>query len=484
MRSDGRVRGIQPVARYPLTPTLSRKGRGRHDNGAGMPKYDFDMFTIGAGSGGVASSRRAGSYGARVAICEESRVGGTCVIRGCVPKKLLVYGAQFADAFADSVGFGWTPQLPRFDWTKLIANKDIEIDRLNHIYKDLLANSGVALFEAHGRLIDPHTVEVAGKRYTAAHILIATGAHPVVPDVPGIEHAITSNEALDLPALPRRIVIVGGGYIAVEFAGIFASLGSAVTIIIRGEELLNGFDDDSRGVTILARTNVTRIAGEPGGLVVTTNVGQELTADTVMFATGRRPNTRGLGLTDIGVVLDSDGAVVVDEWSRTSVSNIYAIGDVTNRLNLTPVAIAEGRALAETLFNANPMSVDHETVPTAVFSQPPIGAVGLTERKARQRFGAVDVYRTRFKPMKNILAGRDERTLMKLVVDGQSDRVLGCHMVGADAPEIIQGIAIALKCGATKAQFDRTIGIHPSAAEEFVTMREKVPELVTVAAAG
>src|SRR6266851_7536732 len=324
-----------------------------------MPKYDFDMFTIGAGSGGVASSRRAGSYGARVAICEESRVGGTCVIRGCVPKKLLVYGAQFADAFADSIGFGWT---------KLIANKDIEIDRLNQIYKDLLANSGVALFETHGRLLDPHTVEVAGKRYTAAHILIATGAHPVVPDVPGIEHAITSNEALDLPALPRRIVIVGGGYIAVEFAGIFAGLGSAVTMVIRSEELLNGFDDDvrvalalemrSRGVTILARTNVTRIAGEPGGLVVTTNVGQELTADTVMFATGRRPNTRGLGLTDIGVVLDSTGAVVVDEWSRTSVPNIYAVGDVTDRLNLTPVAIAEGRALAETLFNANPMSVD------------------------------------------------------------------------------------------------------------------------------
>ncbi len=458
-----------------------------------MPKYDFDMFTIGAGSGGVASSRRAGSYGARVAICEESRVGGTCVIRGCVPKKLLVYGAQFADAFADSVGFGWAPQLPSFDWTKLIANKDLEITRLNHIYKDLLANAQVALFETHGTLIDPHTVEVGGQRYTAAHILIATGAHPVVPDVPGIEHAITSNEALDLPALPRHIVIVGGGYIAVEFAGIFAGLGSAVTVVIRGEELLNGFDDDvrialaleirSRGITILARTNVTRIAGEPGSLTVTTNVGQELSADTVMFATGRRPNTRGLGLTDIGVVLDSAGAVVVDEWSRTSVPNIYAVGDVTDRLNLTPVAIAEGRALAETLFNANPMSVDHETVPTAVFSQPPIGAVGLTERRARQLFGAVDVYRTRFKPMKNILAGRDERTLMKLIVDRESDRVLGCHMVGADAPEIIQGLAIALKCGATKAQFDSTIGIHPSTAEEFVTLREKVPEPAAIKAA-
>src|SRR6266851_8207729 len=458
-----------------------------------MPKYDFDLFTIGAGSGGVAASRRAGSYGARVAICEESRVGGTCVIRGCVPKKLLVYGAQFADAFADSVGFGWEPHLPSFDWAKLIAAKDVEIDRLNLIYKKLLADANVTLMEAHGRIVDKHTVEVGGERYRAKHILIATGAHPVVPDVPGIKHVITSNEALDLPALPRRIVIVGGGYIAVEFAGIFAGLGSAVTMVIRSEELLNGFDDDvrvalalemrSRGVTILARTNVTRIAGEPGGLIVTTNVGQELTADTVMFATGRRPNTRALGLTDIGVVLDSTGAVVVDEWSRTSVPNIYAVGDVTDRLNLTPVAIAEGRALAETLFNANPMSVDHETVPTAVFSQPPIGAVGLTERRARQRFGAVDVYRTRFKPMKNILAGRDERTLMKLVVDRQSDRVLGCHMVGADAPEIIQGVAIALQCGATKGQFDRTIGIHPSAAEEFVTMRERVPEPVAGAAA-
>jgi glutathione reductase (NADPH) len=459
-----------------------------------MPnKYDFDLFTIGAGSGGVAASRRAGSYGARVAICEESRVGGTCVIRGCVPKKLLVYGAQFADAFADSVGFGWTPHLPEFDWSKLIAAKDAEIDRLNLIYKKLLADSGVALFETHGRLIDPHTVEVAGKRYTAERILIATGAHPVVPDVPGIEHAITSNEALDLPALPRRIVIVGGGYIAVEFAGIFAGLGSAVTLVIRGEELLNGFDDDvrvalalemrARGVTILARTNITRIAGEPGDLTLTTHIGEELAADTVMFATGRRPNTRGLGLADLGIVLDSKGAVVVDEWSRTSLPNIYAVGDVTDRLNLTPVAIAEGRALAETLFNANPISIDHETVPTAVFSQPPIGTVGLTERHARQRFGAVDVYRTRFKPMKNILAGRDERTMMKLVVDRASDRVLGCHMVGADAPEILQGLAIALKCGATKAQFDRTIGIHPSAAEEFVTLRERVPEPAVVSAA-
>ncbi len=458
-----------------------------------MAKYDFDMFTIGAGSGGVASSRRAGSYGARVGICEESRVGGTCVIRGCVPKKLLVYGAQFADAFADSVGFGWEPHMPKFDWRTLIANKDVEIDRLNGIYKKLLADSKVALFESHGRLIDPHTVELGGgKRVTAETILIATGAHPVVPDVPGVEHAITSNEAFHLEALPRRIVIVGGGYIAVEFAGIFATLGAEVTLIIRGDDLLRGFDDDirvalalemrARGITIHPRCHVTAIERTRAGLAIATSQGEAISADQIMYATGRRPNTRELGLAEIGVRLDEKGAVAVDEWSRTALPNIYAIGDVTDRLNLTPVAIAEGRALAETLFNDNPMNVDHETVPTAVFSQPPVGTVGLTERAARARHGAVDVYRTRFKPMKNILAGRDERTMMKLVVDRASDRVRGCHMVGADAPEIIQGLAIALKCGATKRQFDRTIGIHPSAAEEFVTMREKAPEPVATAA--
>jgi glutathione reductase (NADPH) len=458
-----------------------------------MPnKYDFDLFTIGAGSGGVAASRRAGSYGARVAICEESRVGGTCVIRGCVPKKLLVYGSQFADAFADSVGFGWERHLPGFDWAKLIAAKDAEIDRLNLIYKKLLSDSGVALFESHGRIVDEHTVEVGGERYRAKHILIATGGHPIVPDIPGIKHVITSNEALDLAELPRSIVIVGGGYIAVEFAGIFASLGSEVTLIIRGEELLNGFDDDvraclafemrARGITIHARCHVTGIAGERGDLAITTSHGHQIAAEEIMFATGRRPNTRNLGLAEAGIRFDANGAITVDERSRTSVRSIYAVGDVTDRLNLTPVAIAEGRALAETLFNDNLMIVDHETVPTAVFSQPPIGTVGLTEAQARARFPAVDIYRTRFKPMKNILAGRDERTMMKLVVDRESDRVLGCHMVGADAPEITQGLAVALKCGATKKQFDRTIGIHPSAAEEFVTLREKVPDPVAKAA--
>jgi glutathione reductase (NADPH) len=451
-----------------------------------MPSYDFDLFTIGAGSGGVAASRRAGSYGARVAICEESRTGGTCVIRGCVPKKLLVYGSSFADAFADAPGFGWERVRPRFDWAKLIRAKDAEIARLEEIYKNLLESSGVTRIEGRGRLVDPHTVEVAGRRYTAAHVLIATGAHPVVPAVPGIEAAITSNEALDLEALPRRIIIVGGGYIAVEFAGIFASLGTEVTLVIRGEELLTGFDDDvrttlalemrARGVEIRARTEIVRIEKGPGGVTATTQLGEEIGADIIFYATGRRPNTRGIGLEEVGVRLTETGAVEVDEWSRTSVPNIWAVGDVTDRLNLTPVAIAEGRALVETLFNDNPTKPDHTNVPTAVFSQPPVGTVGLTERQARAAYGEIDVYRTRFKPMRNTLAGREERTMMKLVVDRATDRVLGCHMVGADAPEIIQGFAVALKCGATKRQFDQTIGIHPTSAEEFVTMREKVPE--------
>ncbi len=451
-----------------------------------MATYDFDMFTIGAGSGGVASSRRAGSYGARVAICEDSRVGGTCVIRGCVPKKLLVYGAQFADAFADAAGYGWHVAPPVHDWAALIAAKDREIGRLEGIYRKLLSDANVTLVEGRARLVDAHTVEVGGKRYTAANVLIATGAHPVMPAIPGIEHAITSNEALDLVKLPRRIVIVGGGYIAVEFAGIFHGIGAEVTLVIRGEELLRGFDDDirvtlaqelrNRGIAIRARTDVTRIEKRGSGVDLSLSKGDTLSADLVMYATGRHPNTRGLGLEEIGVRVGKANAVMVDEWSRSAVPHIYAIGDVTDRLNLTPVAIAEGRALAETLFNNNPINVDHANVATAVFSQPPIGTVGLTERTAREKYGAVDIYRTRFRPMKHTLSGREEGTMMKLVVDRRSDRVLGCHMVGADAPEIIQGLAIALKCGATKRQFDQTIGIHPTAAEEFVTMREKLPD--------
>jgi glutathione reductase (NADPH) len=450
-----------------------------------MARYDFDMITLGAGSGGVASSRRAGSYGAKVAIVEESRIGGTCVLRGCVPKKLLVYGAQFADAFADAAGFGWSVAPPTFDWPALIAAKNKELDRLEQIYVNMLKNSGVEIIEGSGVLVDPHTIEVAGRPYTAETILIATGGHPTVPQIPGIEHVISSNEALDLPKLPRKIVIVGGGYIAVEFAGIFRGFGSEVVEIIRREDLLHGFDDDlrialaqemrGRGIEIHTRANVTRIERDRReGYTVFTSHGQEISADLVMYATGRGPNTRGLGLDAVGVKTNDKGAVLVDEWQKTNLPNIYAVGDVTDRLNLTPVAIAEGRAIAETLYNDNPIRMDHADVPTAVFSNPPIGTVGLSEEQARKQYGDdVDVYCARFRPMKNTLSGRDERTFMKLVVDGRSDRVLGCHMLGPDAPEIIQGLAIAVKCGASKRMFDQTVGIHPSAAEEFVTMREK-----------
>jgi glutathione reductase (NADPH) len=450
-----------------------------------MPRYDYDLLTIGAGSGGVAGTRRAGAYGARTAICEEWRIGGTCVLRGCVPKKLLVYGVQFADAFADAAGFGWTVPPASFDWPSLIAAKDREIGRLSQIYVNMLNNSGVEMIDGRGVVVDPHTIEIAGRTYTAERILVAVGGHPTVPAIPGIEHVISSNEALDLPALPRRIVIVGGGYIAVEFAGIFAGFGCEVVQIIRREELLYGFDDDlrvalavemrNRGIEIHTRTQVARIEqAAAGGYSVFTAIGQEISADIVMYATGRKPNTRGLGLAEAGVKLDDNGAVVVDEWQRSTVPSIYAVGDVTDRINLTPVAIAESRAIAETLFNNNPVKMDHADVPSAVFSQPPIGTVGLSEEQARRKYGEVDIYCARFKPMKNTLAGRDERTFVKLVVEPRSDRVLGCHMLGTDAPEIVQGLAIAIKCGATKQQFDQTVGIHPSAAEEFVTLREKL----------
>ena len=448
-----------------------------------MPRYDFDLFTIGAGSGGVAGTRRAGAYGARTAICEELRVGGTCVLRGCVPKKLLVYGSQFAEAFADAPGFGWTVPEATHDWGSLIAAKDKELDRLHQIYINMLNNAKVQIIDGRGVVVDPHTVEVNGKRYTAENILVATGGWPETPKLPGIEHVISSNEALDLKERPRRIVIVGGGYIAVEFAGIFNGFGSEVVEIIRQPELLRGFDEDLRthlsgemrirGLDIRGNTQVERIDKTGAGYTVTTTAGAKIETDCVMYATGRAPNTKGLGLAELGVAMEPNGAVKVDEWQRTSVKSIYAVGDVTDRINLTPVAIAESRAIAETLYNNNPIRMDHHDVPSAVFSQPPIGTVGLTEEQARKQYGEVDIYQARFKPMKNTLSGRDERTFMKLVVDARSDRVVGCHMLGPDAPEIIQGLAIAIKCGATKKQFDATVGIHPSAAEEFVTMRDK-----------
>ena len=451
-----------------------------------MAQYDFDLFTIGAGSGGVAGSRRAASYGARVAICEDSRWGGTCVIRGCVPKKLLVYGAHFADDLQDAESYGWRVTGKAFDWPSLIAAKNKEIDRLEGIYRRILIEPGVKLIEGRGRLIDPHTVEVAGKRYTAANILVATGGHPVTPAIPGIEQVISSNEALDLPALPKRIVIVGSSYIAVEFAGIFSTLGAETHLVYRGEEVLRGFDHDvratvgenfrHRGLHLHPRTEIARIEKSGKGFKLATKAGGTLEADVVMYATGRAPNTKGFGLEEAGVKLAPDGRVAVDEWSRSSVPHIYAVGDVANGINLTPVAIYEARALAETLFHDNKMKLERVNIPTAVFTIPPVGSVGLSEEQARAQYGAVDVYHARFRPLKHTLTGRKERTMMKLVVDRKSDRVLGCHMVGDDAPEIMGGLALALICGATKKQFDRTIGIHPTAAEEFITMREKTPE--------
>ena len=449
-----------------------------------MARYDYDLITIGAGSGGVRATRLAGGYGARVAIVEKSRVGGTCVMRGCVPKKLLVYSAHFAEDFEDAHGFGWTPGTPTFDWPTLIARKNTELDRLEGVYNRILRDNNVALLEGTARLVDPHTVEVDGVAYTAEKVLVACGGWPSLPDIPGIDAVITSNEALDLPELPKRVVIVGGGYIAVEFAGIFNALGAQVTEIIRADNILRGFDADVRGclvaemekkgVTIRRDTVVQSIEHGGGGYTLRLGDGSLIDTDLVMYATGRRPNTVGLGLEEAGVQLSKAGAVVVDEWNRSSVDSVFALGDCTDRVQLTPVAIAEGQAFAQTFFNDAPTVTDYDNIPSAVFSQPPVGTVGLTEQAAQAR-GPVDVYVSRFRPMKHTLSGRDEQTMMKLIVDPATDRVVGCHMVGADAPEIIQGVAIALKCGATKAQFDATIGIHPTAAEEFVTLRTKRP---------
>ncbi|MEI8394595.1 MAG: glutathione-disulfide reductase [Rhodospirillaceae bacterium] len=449
-------------------------------------QLDFDMITIGAGSGGVASSRRAASYGAKVAIFEDSRVGGTCVIRGCVPKKLLMYGGQFRDFFEDAGGYGWTlGETPAFNWPTLIARKNAEIDRLNGIYIDMLGKAGVTLVQHRARLVGPGTVEAGGTLYRAKTILIATGGRPTKLPIPGIEHAITSDDLLELPTLPGRLLVIGGGYIGIEFASICRAMGAEVEIVIRGEHILNGFDDDIRTaleVEMRRRGIVTHSGIHPmaleklgrGGLRLTGRKGQIFDADQVLCATGRHPNIAGLGLDQAGVATTRDGAIIVGEGSRTSVPGIYAVGDVTNRMNLTPVAIAEGRALAETLFNANPMQVNYDNVPTAVFSTPAIGTVGLSEQQARARGLKIDIYRTGFRPMKHTLSGREERVLIKLVVEQGSERVLGCHMLGNDGPEIVQGLAVALNCGATKADFDRTIGLHPSAAEEFVTLREKV----------
>jgi glutathione reductase (NADPH) len=448
--------------------------------------YDYDLFTIGGGSGGVRASRMAAQYGAKVALAEERYLGGTCVNVGCIPKKLLVYASEFSEAFADCAGFGWTLGERNFNWSTLIANKDREIARLNGVYEKILTDNGVRILRARATIADPHTVVVGNERYTARYILVATGGWPTTPSIPGGELAITSNEAFFLPQFPARAIVVGGGYIGLEFAGIFHGLGAKVSVVHRGDLFLRGFDEDvrralavemdKRGIELRFNRKVERIEKLPRGIRATLNDGAALEADLIMFATGRTPHTHNLGLEQAGVRLNHEGAVAVDPYSCSSVPNIYAVGDCTDRMQLTPVAIAEGQAVAETLFNGNPKTPDYENVPTAVFSQPPIGTVGLTEFEARERYRAIDVYKSSFRPLKHTLSSRDEHSFMKLVVDRETDRVLGCHMVGTDAGEIIQGLAIALKCDATKAQFDATIGIHPTAAEEFVTMRNKSVE--------
>lgn len=456
-------------------------------NGNGTaPKPDFDLFVIGAGSGGVRAARIAASHGARVAIAEEYRVGGTCVIRGCVPKKLMVYASRVPDELRDAAGFGWTTAEPKFDWPTLIANKDREIARLESAYRSTLSKNGVTLFQSRAVVEAPGRLYLArtGETVTASVVLVATGARPHLdPTIPGIEHAITSNEAFHLERQPRRVVVVGGGYIAVEFAGIFAGLGSETTIVHRGDKLLRGFDEDMRdelmtayrhrGIKLALGTRLHAIAKTRDGLAVTLQSGEEIACDAVMVATGRLPNTEGLGLERAGVVLGPNGRVVVDADSRSSVASIYAVGDVTDRVNLTPVAIREGHAFADYLFGSKTWSADYDMIPTAVFSTPEIGTVGMTEDAARKARPKIDIYKARFRPMKIILGGGEERTVMKLIVDGDSDRVLGCHVLGPDAGEIVQMAAIAMRMGARKADFDATMALHPSAAEELVTMREK-----------
>jgi glutathione reductase (NADPH) len=450
-----------------------------------MADQDVDLFVIGAGSGGVRAARVAASYGARVMIAEEYRVGGTCVIRGCVPKKLLVYASRFSDEFADAAGYGWTIPEPTFHWPTLIANKDREIARLEAAYTNTLERFNVDLVKTRAVLEDAHTVRLAtGARVHAETILISTGAWPHLgPKIPGLEYAISSNEAFHLAELPRRIVIQGGGYIAVEFASIFAGLGSQVTLVYRGENILRGFDDEvrehlrsemrGRGIAVTCGHTVTAI--EQLGDQFTTHLSDNSTiaADKVMFAIGRRPNVARLGVERLNIAVHEHGGIEVDEYSRTTVPNIYAVGDVTNRVNLTPVAIREGHAFADTVFGGTPTPVDHSNVPTAVFSEPEVGVIGLTEAQAREQLRQVDVYKTMFRPMKATLSGRDTRSFMKLLVDGVTDRVVGCHIVGPDAGELIQVIGIAVTMGATKADFDATMAVHPTAAEELVTLREK-----------
>jgi len=452
-----------------------------------VSEYDYDLFVIGAGSGGVRAARLSAELGARVAIAEEYRIGGTCVIRGCVPKKLLVYGSSYGSEFRDARGFGWACDKLAFDWPTLIGNVRREVDRLNGVYTRTLEKAGVARFLTRAVLEDANTIRLADRDGTisARTILVATGSHPVIPDVPGREHLITSNECFLLEKLPASLVIIGAGYIGMEFASIFNGLGVKVTVLYRGDQVLRDFDMDlrdglaeamrNRGVDLRMDTEIASITKEGEGYRVHLKRGDSVAAGLVMAATGRIPNTQGLGLEKIGVALGPNGRVVVDEFSKSSVDNIYAVGDVTDRKNLTPVAIHDANAFAETLFNGTPTKVDYSVIPTAVFSQPEIGTVGLSEEKARELKGqgAIDIYKTSFRPLRSMISGRDEKTLMKLVVDMKTDKVLGVHMLGPDAAEIVQMAAIALRLGATKDDFDKTMPLHPSAAEELVTLRHK-----------
>lgn len=452
-----------------------------------MSEFDVDLFVIGGGSGGVRAARVASGYGAKVAIAEEFRMGGTCVIRGCVPKKLLVLASRFADAFDDAAGFGWTlPKAPEFSWPALREAKEREISRLSGIYANNLARVNVACHDSRAVVVDANTVRLVadGRSVTAKNILIATGGHPASPHVPGAELAITSNEVFDLPELPRRILITGGGYIALEFACMFHRLGVHVTLLHRGDKILRGFDEDLRdelmltlaaeGITLKMNDTVASITETAEGRHVTYVNGDEDEFDHVLFATGRTPNTAGLGLEEAGVELRSDGAVQVDAGSRTNIPSIFAVGDVTNRVNLTPVAIREGHALADNLFGGMDRIVDHSLVATAVFSTPEIGTVGITQQDARDRLLPIDIYTAKFRSLKHVLTRRQERTFMKLIVDAATDKVLGVHIMGEDAGEMIQLAAVAIGMGATKADFDRTVAVHPTAAEELVTLREKV----------
>ncbi len=446
-------------------------------------KYDYDLYVIGAGSGGVRASRVAAQLGARVAVAESTHLGGTCVNVGCVPKKLFVYGSHFAEDFGDARAYGWSAAPPSFDWPTLRDNKTTEVKRLNGVYRNLLTNAGVDIHEGRARLGDPHRVEINGRSYTAERVLVATGSRPWMPEFPGAEHVICSDDAFYLPRFPRRVLVVGGGYIAVEFAGIFAGLGAEARLAYRGPLFLRGFDDGVRefvaeqlvekGVVLQFNTEVVNIELDGEERLVTLSDGSTLRTDLVMFATGRHPNVEGLGLAECGVDLGGNGAVLVDEAYRSSVPHILAIGDVIDRLQLTPVAIAEAMCVAHNLFGEGASRrLNYENIATAVFCQPNIGTVGVTEAEARQRLERVEVYESAFRPMKHTLTGRSERTFMKLIVDAGNDRVVGIHMVGPEAGEIIQGMAVAVTAGATKRQFDATVGIHPTAAEEFVTMRE------------